>query len=344
MTRAIFVMLGVTFASFAHAQSEPGDATPPEAIAPDTTGAETEARPWAEGVSVEASDAALALFRTGNEHYARNEFRQAVSTYREALDQWDHPAIRGNLSISLVHLDRPIEALAEVERALRFGAAPFTREVFQQLETNRRLLRGQLSEVTITNTHDDAEVALDGETVLRGAGTHVQVLRAGNHRVVATRSGHLTFTSEVVALPGEAAAVEVLLVPLERAAIYERPMAPIVPWTVLAAGVVTTAVGGVLQGVAARNLSDYNAELVETCASGCTNEQITSSLRRLERQGERRSRAAVGLFTLGAASTVAGVVLAVWNRERRVEVDADGRRLTLDVSPRGATVGLEGRF
>ena len=127
MTRAIFVMLGVTFASFAHAQSEPGDATPPEAIAPDTTGAETEARPWAEGVSVEASDAALALFRTGNEHYARNEFRQAVSTYREALDQWDHPAIRGNLSISLVHLDRPIEALAEVERALRFGAAPFTR-------------------------------------------------------------------------------------------------------------------------------------------------------------------------------------------------------------------------
>lgn len=57
-----------------------------------------EERPWAKGVPKAKQDAAIALFAEGTELFKNSFFVRAVEKYREAIKQWDHPAIHFNLA------------------------------------------------------------------------------------------------------------------------------------------------------------------------------------------------------------------------------------------------------
>lgn len=355
MRRVVLIALafGASAGSaFAQADPEADEEATPE-VASDVEASDTEpepeARPWAEGVSEADQSAALALFRDGNESFGAGDYSVAARKYREALQHWDHPAIHGNLSVALIHLDDPIGAYHEVERALLWDDAPFAAHVHQQLATNRQLLRGQLATIVIVNEEEGAEVALDGDTVLDGAGRIERLMRAGSHRVVASKDGFLTFTRRIDAMPGTRSETAIELVPLERMAHFERRWPRWIPWATLMGGVVAVGVGAGLQLAGRAAINDYEAEIDVICATGCTQDDLTDAVLALERRGERLNGAAVVTLLLGAGVTVLGGALLGVNRLQRVDVDAEGRPLAgVSLQPtvdrRGAGLRLQGNF
>lgn len=307
-------------------------------------------RPWAEGVDAEAQSAALARFREANAAFARPDYAEAARLYRDALMHWDHPAIHGNLAVSLVHLDQPIAAFEHLELALRWGSAPFDPSHMQQLETNRRLLQGQLARITVRSDREGAEVVLDGERLFLAPGEETRIVRAGSHRLVATLDDHLTYVEEVVLNGADERTVEPTFVSLDDAAQYERRLPTAVPWAALGAGVAVGLVGVGLQVSAARLINDYENEVAQRCPTGCTADQLSQAVLDQRTDGERRNAAAVVTMTIGGLATIAGIALIVLNQPRRVEVTPEGARETAAVrvapfaGPRAAGVSLAGSF
>jgi len=302
------------------------------------------ARPWAEGVSEEAQQRALRLFREGNAAFAQPDYAVAARAYRQALTHWAHPAIHGNLAVALVHLEQPVDAYAALRDALRFGAAPFTPQVHQQLQTNLRLLEGQLARLTIRCDVEGAEVVLDGTTLFTAPGSDEVVVRSGEHRVVVSREGYLTYSEGLRVVGGETREVDVELVTLDAAARYERRFASWIPWSVLGAGVVLSAIGAGLQVAAVGTMDDYERQLEAQCPFGCTPNMIPESLSELEDRALRSNRTAIGMIGAGIASTVAGALLVYLNQPRRVDVDPTGAPVSLGVGPGGARLEGTWRF
>src|SRR5262249_43654840 len=81
-------------------------------------------RPWAQGVSDQQQTQALDKFKQGNALFEDHQYANALTTYREAIAFWDHPAIRFNIAVSLIHLDDPVQAFENLESALRYGESP----------------------------------------------------------------------------------------------------------------------------------------------------------------------------------------------------------------------------
>src|SRR4051812_45471360 len=94
--------------------------------------AEEPPRPWAAGVTQENQTRAFALFKEGNSLFTNAQYTTANLKYREALILWAHPAIQFNLAVSLIQIDKAVEASEMLDSALRFGEAPLGRDLYQQ--------------------------------------------------------------------------------------------------------------------------------------------------------------------------------------------------------------------
>jgi hypothetical protein len=282
---------------------------------------ESGGRPWAVGVPQDKQTSAFARFNQGNEAFARDDFQTAVARYREALAEWAHPAIRGNLAIALIHLDQPIEAYAQLESAFAFGAAPFDTTVYNQLQTNYKLLRGQLARIEIRGDVAGAVVLLDG--VERTAGKHV--IKAGAHELVARKPGFLTFTSRVVAAADTDTVIDVRLVPLEDASKLVRRWPAWKPWAVTAGGAALVLVGVGFELAAQSNVDDYELEVARACPSGCEESSLPGAVRGLKSRARWQNVAGIASLTIGGLGVAAGITAVLLNQPRRQRVDESGR-------------------
>jgi hypothetical protein len=303
-------------------------------------------RPWAVGVEPAKQRVALELFRRGNVHFAEKEYTAAAEIYREALTHWDHPAIHGNLAVTLVHLDDPLGANEEIERALRFGAAPFEPTVHDQLLTSHKLLQGQLSTVEIVCNVPGADISLDGARVLGGKGVALSMIRIGPHQVVASKPAHLTFTQQFNALPGQVMRIEINLVPLGEAGGYQRKWAVWKPWVVVGTGAALVVLAAPFELAARNNIDGYEQEIARSCPNGCTSDDLPAAVRDLATRGRWQSRLAVGSLITGSVIAAAGAYLVYDNRLRRVRLDESGRQLAAApvALPGGAGIAVLGSF
>ncbi len=308
--------------------------------------ADEPARPWADGVPEAEQSAALDLFNRANELFSHNDYAAAAAIYREALSHWDHPAIHGNLATAMVHLDDPLVAYHHVELALRWGKAPFEPHVYEQIITNRKLLLGQLARIEVDCDVPGAKIALNGETLFVGPGSHKTYVRAGAQQVVAAKPDHLTFTRQFQALPGQVTRVVVELVPLSEAGRYERRWKPWKPWAVAGAGVAVVAVGVGLELSAKSNIDEFEAEIARSCPDGCAVDELPPAVLALEDSGRTRSKIAVSAFVVGGAAVATGAVMLYLNRPRRVHLDSSGQRIGVApvVAPGMAGAVLTGEF
>jgi hypothetical protein len=306
--------------------------------------AEEKERPWAAGVSAENQEQALELFRTGNEAFAHNDYLEAARLYREALAAWDHPAIHGNLAVALVHLDQPVEAYAELGNALAYGAAPFGENQHAQLVTSQKLLEGQLGRVEVECDSPGAVVTLNGETLLVGKGQVSRVVRAGQHQLVARKSEHLTFTSQIVALPEKPVSIRVVLLPLSEAGGYERRMPTWVPWVTLGVGAGVLATGAAFQLAASDNLDAYEQEIARECPGGCRSEDLPQAVRALEDRGKWQNVVGVSAMAVGGVALAGGALLLILNQPQHVRLEESGRRVGFVPTRGGGVFGLSGRF
>ena len=302
---------------------------------------EPETQPWEDGISAATRAQALELFRTANAHFAESEYSEAARGYRAALEVWDHPRIQGNLATALIYLDSPLDALRHLRAALKFGAAPFAEHVYQQLLTNQRLLLQQLARVTVRCRDVEAAVRIDGGDGVFGCpGEHSELLNAGNHELVASKPGHVTFTRAFTAVGGTETVIEIQLTPVAEAATYERRWAIWMPWLVMGSGVIVAGLGIPFRAAAIDARDRYEAE-IETCpAGGCGPGDISPTAQALPDQVDRWNRLSWSMFAIGAAAAISGVGLLIANRERRVEVDESGQPVSALPIMSPQTLGL----
>ncbi len=146
----------------------------------------SEVRPWAVGVSQERQAKALQLFKEGNDALRLGIFKDARAAYEEALKHWDHPAIHYNLGLTLVNLEKPLEAYPHFEEALKYGEAPLDADRFAQANRFKNLLSSQLARLEVRCDTPGARVILDGDELFVGPGIISRLIKAGTHTVAAS--------------------------------------------------------------------------------------------------------------------------------------------------------------
>jgi len=273
-------------------------------------------KPWAAGVPTATQDKANALFAEGNQLFAEQAHAAALDKYRAAIALWDHPLIRFNIAVTLIRLDRILEAADELDRALRYGDKPFTKELYQQALDYRALLGRSVGDLEVTCDQPGAHIQLDGKPLFECPGTKKQRLLAGEHILLGERSGDLTSSQRVVVPGGGNIVKHVELVPLDRAIEYRYPMQRWLPWTIGGAGVAVAATGLAVWLAGRSQLDQFYNDVGATCPDGCTLKS-QPLLSNEESSALLKGKIGVGLMVGGGAAAVAGAVLIIMNRPTR---------------------------
>jgi len=299
-------------------------------------------KPWAAGVPQEQQDKANALYEEGNQLFAQQAHAPALAKYKQAIALWDHPLIRFNMAVTEIRLDRVLEAADDLERALRYGDQPFTKELYQQALDYQKLLGGRVGYVEASCDATASHLLLDGRPWLDCPGKQKQRVLAGEHAVVGENEGYVTSSQRLVVAGGATASAKIVLVPLETAVVVTYRWPRWIPWTTLAGGAALAAVGGGVWLLGRNGMNQFDADYEAQCANGCE-PGLTApehrSLREEEDSAELKGKIGIGMVATGGAAAVAGAVLAIINRPSRVLPN-------VEVAPRagGAVTSLGWRF
>ena len=296
---------------------------------------------WARGVPAETQKQANALFAEANQLFAQQAHAPALEKYQAALKLWDHPLIRFNMAVTLIRLDRILEAADNLDRALRFKEAPFaSKELYQQALDYQALLRGRVGTVEVKCDQGAARVSLDGAPWFACPGVQQKRVLAGEHAVVAEKQGYMTRSERLVVAGGATASADLRLVPIERAVKLEYKYPRWVPWTIAASGA-ALGVGGVAVWLAGKSQMDrFQADFALACQMGCKPDLSDQPGLASERDSAKLKGAiGMGMMIGGGAVAVGGVLGVVLDRPRRVLPN-----LEVAPQPGGATARLGWSF
>ena len=275
--------------------------------------------PWEQGVPQDKRDQAQALFGEGNALFAQQAHQPALEKYKAAIALWDHPLIRFNMAVTEIRLDRILEAAADLEGALRFGAEPFTPELYRQAQDYQKLVAGRVGNIEASCDEPGAQVLLDGKPWFACPGAQKQRVLTGEHLVVAEKKDYMTISRRLVVASAATANTKLALLPLEDVVTYEYPSPRWLPWTTAGAGV-AVALGGLGLRFAARNQMDqFEADIKTRCPMGCKLDlSDVPDLKRDRDSAELKGEVAVTMMIVGGVAAVGGTVWGMLNRPRRV--------------------------
>jgi hypothetical protein len=274
--------------------------------------------PWAKGVSEKDQDKANALFAEGNQLFTQLAHAPALEKYKAAIALWDHPMIRFNMAVTLVRLERMLDAADQLEHALRYGDKPFTKELYQQALDYQNLISRQLGHVEVTSKQDGTAIMLDGKPWFVAPGSKAIRVEAGEHVIVAERKGYMTESRRVVVAGGKTVKESISLMPLERAVIIEYKHPRWIPWTVTAVGG-AVALGGLGMWLwGDKQLDDFTRQFVRECPTGCEADLgMHRALAEAQDSALLKGKIGVSMMVAGGAVTVSGLVWGLWNRPIR---------------------------
>jgi hypothetical protein len=274
-------------------------------------------QPWTVGVTDDQKTKAKLLLDEGNALLIDKKYVEALEKYTEAVGVWDHPAIRFNMVRCEVFLDRIVEASDNLEKALKYGAAPLEETVYQEALSFQRLLANQIGTVEVECGQSDVALTLDGKPLATCPTKQTRKLRTGAHQIVGKKQGLLTKTVELDVFGGKTDTISITLDPLAKGARVVHRYPGYVPWVVFAAGAAFAATGTVLQVSARSEMDSYDALVDQRCGTRCEAAEI-SDIADIKRGAERRSQVGVSMIAIGSAGVVAGAVLLYLNRGRTV--------------------------
>jgi hypothetical protein len=293
------------------------------AVAVAAAAADEPERPWAAGVDAAEQTRALELFRDGNQLFEQSHHAEALARYREALARWDHPAIRYNIAVALIHLDQPLAAIENLERALAFGAAPFDKETYAQALTYQKLLAGQLAEITVACREPGAEVSLDGEKLFAAPGALTRRLSPGPHQLVASQPGHLSDSRALMLLPGKRVEVSLQPRPFPKVT-TQRRWRVWKPWLVTVTGALLSVAGVPLVVEGKASYDAYDQGIRAQCPNGCPRASLPSGLKADRAHGDVEVGVGATALAAGGTLVLSGVVMLVLNAPRVVEQPLGG--------------------
>ncbi|MGE0397520.1 MAG: tetratricopeptide repeat protein [Kofleriaceae bacterium] len=272
--------------------------------------------PWADGVPEATQDQANAIYEEGNTLFAQQAHAPALEKYRAAIALWDHPRIRFNLAVTLIRLDRPLEAADELEKALRYGDAPFDKGLYQQALDYQALLKGRVGYVEATCSKAGAKATLDGKPWFDCPGTQKIRVMAGEHIVEGKLEGWVPATSgRVVVNGGSEAKVDIQMKSIESAVVIKYRYPRWLPFTITGTGL-AVGIGGLFVYLSGRSqMNTFEDEFASACPRGCRSDLSDNTLLRDLRDGaELKGKIGIGLMIGGGAVTIAGAVMVIMNR------------------------------
>lgn len=278
-------------------------------------------KPWAEGVPEATQDKAIAIFEEGNQFFAQQAHAPALEKYRAAVEIWDHPLIRFNLAVTLIRLDRPLEAADELDKALRYGEAPFKKELYQQALDYQALLKGRVGYIEASCDQAGASVLLDGKPWFTCPGTQKVRVMAGLHAVGGEAPSYLMPTRRIVVTGGETSREKLSFVPLDRAVALKYPYRRWIPYTVTAGGLALGLSGVAVWFAGRQQMKQFERDFANDpdCAMGCDKDLANKPALRKERDhAELKGTIGISLMVAGGAVTVGGLVMVILNRPQRI--------------------------
>lgn len=346
---AFVLVLGMSGAALAQETDQPSAPT---------------SRPWAQGVSQERQAAALALFTEGTDLLKDAFFTRAVEKYKEALDQWDHPAIHFNMAKALMNLDNPVDAYKHLDSSMKYGGAPLDEDQIDQVKRYMKLLYdGELADLVIVCQEPGAVVSLNGVEIFKGPGQWTGLVRAAQTTVLATKDGFQPAQVQKVLPKGQKTEVSLSLIAVESVTKYTRVMDAWKPWVVVGSGAAALIAGGIFTWQASKSFDDYDS-MIEVCNAesaisivddtgtdtggkivGCV---PTQAMKDKESSGKLFQTLSIVSYVAGGATLATGLVLLYINRERpiKVEVPVEEQPVTFMpvIGPDGAGVTATMRF
>lgn len=277
-----------------------------------------DAPPWANGVSEADQARANSLFAEGNQLFAQLAHSLALDKYRAAVAIWNHPMIRFNMAVTLIRLDRILEAADELEQALAFGEQPFSPELYQQALDYQNLVRKQLAHIEVSCDLPGTKILLDGKPWFIAPSAKKVRVTSGEHVVVAERKGYLTVSRQLVLAGGSTMTEKLTLIPLEKALIVEYPSPRWLPWTVtgVSAAVALGGLGMWLKGKS--DLDDFERDYARECPDGCeTGLDMHRALAEAQDSALFTGNAGVTMMIVGGVATVTGLAWSLVNTPMR---------------------------
>ena len=305
------------------------------ALADGELGEAGEARPWADGISTERQQKANALLEEGNQLLFELLFTEALAKYEQAVKQWNHPAIRFNMAVSLYNLGRLVKAHDNLEQALRYGAAPLEASVYEQAVRYQKLLDSQLAELIVICDEDGVDVALDGKHLFTGPGKARRRLLPGEHQIVGSKDGFLPETRLMKLVPGKPETLSLSLVSVDEAIVVtRRRWQRWKPWAAVGAGVAVGLFGLSLRLQAGSNFEARDREVSLRCPGpeGCPDPELLADLEGQKSRATWQNRFGVSFMIAGGAAAVAGMTLVILNQPRAVRLRGT-ERATVSFAP-----------
>jgi hypothetical protein len=311
----------------------------------------SEDRPWSKGVPLERRQAARAIFLEGNELIKDTLFARAADKYREAIELWDHPAFHYNLAIAQINLDQPIEAYRSLKQAMRHGEAPLGTNRFEQTRNYLKLLESQLARLEVICDEPGTEVSVDGKPWFVGPGRHEDLVRPGEHQLLASKTGRVPRAQKIVLSPGQVESIRLSTAALGDV-VEERRWDAWKPWSVVGAGTAVILAGGVVHWRSAANFGDFDTRVEELSCSaddqpvtrGCKADQVTPDLKQTLDRARLQQRVAVSAYMTGGAILGTGLVLVYLNRAQVRETPDTALSLHPLLSPSILGIGARVQF
>jgi hypothetical protein len=305
-------------------------------------------KPWAVGVSEEDQAEANRLFREANTLLKDSLFVESVTKYRAALEHWNHPAIHYNLALALMNLDQPINVFQSLEKAMIHGADALGQDKFEAAQRYQKLVEKQIAKVEISCDEAGVAVILDGKQVFTSPGSHTELVRIGEHTVVARKQGYVTQNETRMLGPGDQLKLDIKMYTPEDMTRYRRKWPVWKPYAVVGGGAAVVVFGGIMHALAKSGFSDFDDGIRE--CGGC----VPSDSLQSKRDGARTKQTiAIVSYVIGAAVLGAGGYLAYMNRAQPYRVDLENQgpkggagriSVTPTVSPDGLGVQAGFRF
>jgi hypothetical protein len=297
--------------------------------------------PWYKGVPKDRQTKASELFRKGNGFFEQSEYARSAELYEKALALWDHPGIHFNLAVSLVNLDRLLDANTHLEAALKWGAQGLDKTRYQDAQTYRRLIDAGIVKLTVETIQDGVDVTLDGKPILSGKGRKTIVVLPGAHALVATKRGFEPLTKSLSLMAGTPHTEKVEIRPRVARTVWKRRFRTWVPWLVTGAGLATVAVGAGTITIARAHERDFENQFKAMCPAGCAWDSMAGIDWGLHDRAVLEHRLGLATVGVGGALVLTGLVMVALNQPREFAVPGE---FVMRASRSGVGVAWLGEF
>lgn len=140
---------------------------------------------------------ARALFDEGIALAQADRWPEALSAFRRSASLVPRASTSYNIANALYRLDRPVEALAELEEYDRMPSVQADETARERGERLRALVREAVGEVVLTVTPRTASLYVDGSPSLLEGTERIVLLNPGVHFIRLAEEGHETHRQEL---------------------------------------------------------------------------------------------------------------------------------------------------